>query len=384
MEQGREHGITSSIITTTSCVASLTPSKYSSSASRPRLQPRKFSFTSDRASVLDSKSSQYDRPSATSVRTRSASSLGARHRTLSSAATPTSPPTSQTEDVRPDSSSSSLCQTLSAIPSPHDLSPAASYFALRSNPSGSELRSPHYKRPPASRSSHGIETSTGPPPALSTQRTCSIETWRLVRADQAALPLLPVLTPRSLTRLDATSTGAQSGNVVVEGAHNFLREEECVEIHDPDLIPSTQVKSENPSMTTAAASSRFSGSAASKRQHTSSFSTSQHARHASHSSNEDLFFDLANGDDVTETPTQAHNVSWLGSQRPNRANQQSSPEQFSPHTVMYGHSPMPLVTHRKRTMITRSNRRRSREVGLGAYKIMAPVSMSQRRRLLTG
>lgn len=39
-----------------------------------------------------------------------------------------------------------------------------------SNPSNSESRS---KRPPASHSSYGIETSTGPPPSFSTQRTLS-------------------------------------------------------------------------------------------------------------------------------------------------------------------------------------------------------------------
>lgn len=44
---------------------------------------------------------------------------------------------------------------------------------------GGEPRSPHPKRGPASRSSYGIETSSGPPPALSTQRTLSQDKlWR--------------------------------------------------------------------------------------------------------------------------------------------------------------------------------------------------------------
>ncbi|KAG8534217.1 uncharacterized protein KY384_001061 [Bacidia gigantensis] len=46
-----------------------------------------------------------------------------------------------------------------------------SYFPLQTPPTGSEARSPHSKRAPASRSSHGIETRSGPPPALITQKS---------------------------------------------------------------------------------------------------------------------------------------------------------------------------------------------------------------------
>ena len=51
------------------------------------------------------------------------------------------------------------------------LSPRTGYFAPQPAASGVEPRSPPTRRPPASRSSHGIETSSGPPPALSTQRS---------------------------------------------------------------------------------------------------------------------------------------------------------------------------------------------------------------------
>lgn len=44
---------------------------------------------------------------------------------------------------------------------------------------GIEPRSPPSRRQPASRSSHGIQTSTGPPPALSTQRSYTTESaWK--------------------------------------------------------------------------------------------------------------------------------------------------------------------------------------------------------------
>ena len=59
--------------------------------------------------------------------------------------------------------------------------PAGSYFAPRPVAPDSEPRSPFNRRPPASRSSHGIETFSGPPPALSTQLSPPIEkTWKNV------------------------------------------------------------------------------------------------------------------------------------------------------------------------------------------------------------
>ena len=57
--------------------------------------------------------------------------------------------------------------------------PSSSYFGLQAGASGLEPRSPLYRRAPASRSSHGIGTSSGPPPALITQRSYTGESpWR--------------------------------------------------------------------------------------------------------------------------------------------------------------------------------------------------------------
>ena len=84
-------------------------------------------------------------------------------------------PTSRSASVR---SRSSNPPTRKLSPPAH-ASPAESHFTARPTSSGIEARSPAQKRPPASRSSHGIETSTGPPPALSTQRTKSTESiWK--------------------------------------------------------------------------------------------------------------------------------------------------------------------------------------------------------------
>lgn len=64
--------------------------------------------------------------------------------------------------------------------SPPSYAAANSYSKPQSALSASsEPRSPHPKRAPASRSSYGIETASGPPPALSTQRTLSQDKlWR--------------------------------------------------------------------------------------------------------------------------------------------------------------------------------------------------------------
>lgn len=59
------------------------------------------------------------------------------------------------------------------------LSPSVgSYFSPQPGSSGIDPRTPQARRAPASRSSHGIETASGPPPALSTQRSYTGSSWR--------------------------------------------------------------------------------------------------------------------------------------------------------------------------------------------------------------
>lgn len=62
--------------------------------------------------------------------------------------------------------------------SSHSPRTPSSYCSSRSAPSAVDPRAPPTKRQPASRSSHGIETSTGPPPALITQRSYTAESGR--------------------------------------------------------------------------------------------------------------------------------------------------------------------------------------------------------------
>ena len=106
-------------------------------------------------------------------------------------------------------------------PSPSALRPSSvplgsvssSYFLPQPGASGIEARSPANKRAPASRSSHGIETSNGPPPALSTQRSYSTEdAWRYPPPiDQ--LTLRPQLTHRALQGLAARGASRTNSSV---------------------------------------------------------------------------------------------------------------------------------------------------------------------------
>ncbi|KAL8692851.1 MAG: hypothetical protein Q9218_002201 [Villophora microphyllina] len=88
---------------------------------------------------------------------------------------------------RSDSLSSSRQET-----TPSSLTARGSYFSSQYGVSGIEARSPA-KRNPASRSSHGIPTAHGPPPALITQRSYHAEPWRNPTA--AEPPKRPTASP---------------------------------------------------------------------------------------------------------------------------------------------------------------------------------------------
>ncbi|KAI4256470.1 MAG: hypothetical protein LQ352_002076 [Teloschistes flavicans] len=77
-------------------------------------------------------------------------------------------------------------------PTPSLLTARGPYFSSQPAASGIEARSPA-KRDPASRSSHGIPTAHGPPPALITQRSYHAEPWRTSAA--ADSPKRPTASP---------------------------------------------------------------------------------------------------------------------------------------------------------------------------------------------
>ena len=99
----------------------------------------------------------------------------------------------QASDPTYDLTATKETPSTSSSPSPTPLAPhsatpqPASYFAYQPGVSHNEALSPQNKRPPASRSSHGIETSLGPPPALTTRRSYNAELpWRSPPSDQRA------------------------------------------------------------------------------------------------------------------------------------------------------------------------------------------------------
>ena len=99
---------------------------------------------------------------------------------------------------------------------------SASYFAHQPGASGNEARSPPSRRPPASRSSHGIETASGPPPALSTRRSYNAESpWRNPSSDpRTTRP--PIIHSASIdsvvTQTDNSANDSTESNTL-EGAH---------------------------------------------------------------------------------------------------------------------------------------------------------------------
>lgn len=107
-----------------------------------------------------------------------------------------------------------------------------SYFSSQPGSTGIEARSPANKRAPASRSSHGIATANGPPPALITRRSCHGEPWRnpspVDQPDPSSNSLQPLRKPDSgnsvLTRRNSLNAGmdgeSKSGTMNgISGAH---------------------------------------------------------------------------------------------------------------------------------------------------------------------
>ncbi|ERF73570.1 hypothetical protein EPUS_07504 [Endocarpon pusillum Z07020] len=84
----------------------------------------------------------------------------------------TKSPSVPTFHVKPDPRDS---ESAPAVPAPELCSATVGAPLLRvpSNASTADSRSPSQRRPPASHSSYGVETSNGPPPSFTTQRTLS-------------------------------------------------------------------------------------------------------------------------------------------------------------------------------------------------------------------
>ena len=201
-----------------------------------------------------------------------------------------------------------LSPTSKALPAP-PLTPGGSYFAQQPGASGAEPRSPLTRRPPASRSSHGIETSSGPPPALSTQRSYNADSpWRITPSSKTKIAR------PSLSQRPSTSASIDS---IVKQAHQSTYE-------DSDSSPSKARVARSKSLTHDGIGTAMAGRYSSTRsedeedQNTTIriYGTKSNANRKSteeglqdkpSSSNEDLFLNLARAesvvDDASETST---------------------------------------------------------------------------------
>ena len=201
-----------------------------------------------------------------------------------------------------------LSPTSKALPAP-PLTPGGSYFAQQPGASGAEPRSPLTRRPPASRSSHGIETSSGPPPALSTQRSYNADSpWRIPPSSKTKIAR------PNLSQRPSTSASIDS---IVKQAHQSTHE-------DSDSSPSVARVARSKSLTHDGIGTAMAGRYSSTRsedeedQNTTIriYGTKSNANRKSteeglqdkpSSSNEDLFLNLARAesvvDDASETST---------------------------------------------------------------------------------
>lgn len=158
--------------------------------------------TSDKHSLYIGQSAPRTGDSSSSTR-----SAGSRHHhRRNNSATIVSTP-NNTSIPRPSDTSSAKRPASSPSPAvyPHC---TGSNFNQQPGGLGFEPRSPPSRRQPASRSSHGIQTSTGPPPALSTQRSYTTESaWK-----QPALEVsrLSKYRPHPQKTIDSIITSARS------------------------------------------------------------------------------------------------------------------------------------------------------------------------------
>lgn len=91
---------------------------------------------------------------------------------------------------------------------------------------GIEPRSPPSRRQPASRSSHGIQTSTGPPPALSTQRSYTTDSaWKQPATLEGRHSKYPPHTQKSIDSIvnSARSNTDEKGSALASKATSRIR-----------------------------------------------------------------------------------------------------------------------------------------------------------------
>jgi hypothetical protein len=122
----------------------------------------------------------------------------------------------------------------SALPVPASESlpatPATPLLRVPSNASTTDSRSPSQRRAPASHSSYGVETSNGPPPSFTTQRTLSQDRlWKPSGPEKSSVPQ----NPNSNMSLEETLTASIKLNEAMKDSESNPNQEDM----DSTLTP---------------------------------------------------------------------------------------------------------------------------------------------------
>ena len=199
----------------------------------------------------------------------------------------------------------------SSSTSPTPLAPQlASYFTQQPGASGNEAWSPQTRRPrpPASRSSHGIETSSGPPPALSTRRSYNAESpWRNPPSSDpcaARPPMVHSASIDSIVRQTHNPTNAHIDPSISEGAPSARPRTSSI-VESGPITMNGHYDVQSGSEEDRDSTLRINGYNANNRKHTRKESSQKQSQ----SSHEDLFLNLARADSVVDDRPEPSNDS---------------------------------------------------------------------------
>ncbi|PGH17293.1 hypothetical protein AJ79_01176 [Helicocarpus griseus UAMH5409] len=255
-----------------------------------------------------------------------------------------------TRDLEEKSSPSSANNTPTvSFSNPPTAPSSTTSLSFKSQPSF-EPKASHQKRSPASRSSCGIETSTGPPPALSTQRSLSQDKSR--HATTTAIPLNRPrsfgATPKSEPKLQL-SRPSSSLDVVLNSDSPAVAASERRQQRSSLPIGSTTTATRersNMALSGARLSGSFLGSSSRERSNqmmdreNADTSSKESLADDSRSKNEDLFLNIAKANSTRrnslKTERKRFGLSGLSS-RASRANEEETPSpkssRFDPDQV---------------------------------------------------
>ncbi|CAD6584683.1 MAG: hypothetical protein ASARMPREDX12_003143 [Alectoria sarmentosa] len=217
--------------------------------------------------------------------------------------------TPQASNKSPDLTAGLQALSPSSSTSPTPLAPQiGSYFAQQPGASGNEARSPPNRRPPASRSSHGIETFSGPPPALSTRRSYNAESpWRNPpSSDQRAIqsPVKHSSSIDSIVRQTYHTANEHIGYNISEGARSAQPRKSSI-AEGGSVAMDGRYDVHSGSEEDRDSTLRINGHKAKNGRH----ARNENGQQQSQSSHEDLFLNLARADSVIDDGPEPSNRS---------------------------------------------------------------------------